>query len=185
MATHLASDGYIDRYSFTPAGVDISKRRKRMKKEQAEEWAYAFEMLKFLKGEGYDARKALRATYDSCTEVHHPGEHTCTKHPTEERCPQQVKGFREILVEMYQTHLDKNQDYSSANILGMGEIGLATRLWDKVVRYVSLMGFRIEAKLVAFEAPREPKNESIEDTLKDIAVYGVIGRLLRKGVWGK
>ena len=66
-------------------------------------------------------------------------------HITEQRCPEQVAGFRAVLQDMYQTHLDKNADYSPANILGTGEIGLATRLWDKVVRYMSLLGFKIEA----------------------------------------
>lgn len=107
-------------------------------------------------------------------------------HPTEVRCPEQVMAFRELCGKMYRTHLDKNSDYSPANILATGEIGLATRLWDKTARLLNLIGFRfsiVDAGI--FEAPREPKHESIEDTYIDLAVYALIGLLLRKKVWGR
>lgn len=108
-------------------------------------------------------------------------------HPTEVRCPRQVKAFREFVGRMYRVHLDKNADYSPANILATGDIGLATRLWDKVARLLNLMGFRfdINPDSVRYEAPRTPKNESIEDTLMDAAVYSIIGALLRAGNWGR
>ncbi len=35
------------------------------------------------------------------------------------------------------------------------------------------------------EVPKEPKHEAIEDTFIDAACYGVIGLLVRRGVWGK
>lgn len=106
-------------------------------------------------------------------------------HITEQRCPNQSRAFREVLGKMYRTHLDKNADYSPANILGAGELGLVTRLWDKVARLMNLTGFKIDLHTkVSFEAPRDPKNESIEDTYQDLAVYGIIGLLLRWGKWG-
>lgn len=104
---------------------------------------------------------------------------------TEKRCPQQCKSFLEIVMSMYRLHLSKNADYSPANILGTGEIGLITRLWDKIARLMNLQGFRLKAELEAFEQPRSPKHEAIEDTYHDAAVYSVIGLLLRRGVWGK
>ena len=106
-------------------------------------------------------------------------------HPTEVRCPVQVKAFRAILGKLYRTHLRKNADYSPANILATGQIGLVTRLWDKVARLLNLTGFRITVTEGTFEAPREPKNEAIEDTLEDAAVYAIIGMLLRQGAWGE
>jgi hypothetical protein len=106
-------------------------------------------------------------------------------HPTERTRPQQVKAFRETVAQMYRVHLDKNADYSPANILGPGEIGLATRLWDKITRMMNLIGFRIEIASSSFEQPRAPRCEAIDDTYIDLAVYGVIGLLLRRGVWGK
>jgi hypothetical protein len=86
---------------------------------------------------------------------------------------------------MYRTHLDKNVDYSPANILATGSIGLATRIWDKVARFMSLNGFKLNLAKSEFTAPREPKNESIADTLLDLANYGVIGAVLLKEKWGK
>lgn len=107
-------------------------------------------------------------------------------HTTEIRCPEQVQGFREIVNKMYRIHLDKNADYSPANIILTDEPGLVTRLWDKTARLLNLTGFKFQALLSeGFDAPRQPKNEAIDDTYYDLAVYGVIGLLLRKKVWGK
>jgi hypothetical protein len=106
-------------------------------------------------------------------------------HPTEVRSPEQMKGFREIAGQMYRTCLDKNNDYSNANIAGPGEIGLATRLWDKCTRLMNLIGFRIEVTRSEFIKPKTPKNESVEDTYMDLSVYGIIGLLFRRGQWGK
>lgn len=61
-------------------------------------------------------------------------------HVTEERFPLQTNKFREIVNEMYQMHLDKNKDYSPANIVIAGEVGLIVRMWDKMSRIFNLMG---------------------------------------------
>jgi len=106
-------------------------------------------------------------------------------HPTARLRPAQVEAFDAILQKMRQTHLDKNADYSPANILGTGEIGLVTRLWDKMARLMNLTGFRIEIASSTFAEPLQPKNESVEDTLTDLSVYAIIGLLLRQGKWGK
>jgi len=105
-------------------------------------------------------------------------------HITEDLRPEQTEAFRDIIEHMYEVHLDKNADYSPANILGTGEIGLATRTWDKMARLMNLMGFRIEIKSSEFEEPLDPKNESIEDTITDLAVYCIIWLIYRKGKWG-
>lgn len=107
------------------------------------------------------------------------------QHITEMTRPIQTRAFRELLDKMYQVHLDKNADYSPANILGTGEIGLATRVWDKVSRLMNLIGYRIEIASTEYVAPMEPKNESIEDNVMDLAVYAIIWKLLRDGKWGK
>lgn len=105
-------------------------------------------------------------------------------HPTEQRCPEQCRAFVEILGKMYRTHLSKNADYSPANILATGEIGLITRLWDKTARLMNLIGFRFRVIYEGFELPKQPKHEAIEDTYTDEAVYAIIGLLLRQGKWG-
>jgi len=64
----------------------------------------------------------------------------------------------------------KQNDYGKDNILGFGEQGLVVRLWDKINRF----------KTLVWHGAR-PKNESVEDTLNDIAGYAIIGLLLRKG----
>lgn len=106
-------------------------------------------------------------------------------HPTEVRCPQQVQAFEEAIGRMMRVHLKKNADYSPANILGTGELGVVVRMWDKVSRMMNLAGFRIVIKSSDFDAPREPNNEAISDSYEDLAVYGVIGKIVRAGKWGK
>ena len=64
----------------------------------------------------------------------------------------------------------KQNDYGKDNILGFGEQGLVVRLWDKINRLKNLVWNNTR-----------PKNESVEDTLKDVAGYAIIGLMLRKG----
>lgn len=104
---------------------------------------------------------------------------------TEQRCPEQSAAFLDTVMKMYRVHLAKNADYSPANILATGEIGLVTRLWDKIARLMNLEGFRFKVEFEKLEPPKTPKHESIDDTLMDAAVYSVIGLLLRRNVWGK
>lgn len=107
-------------------------------------------------------------------------------HPTEQKYPWQVKGYREILDASYQLHLKKNRDYSPANVAGAGEIGVVVRMWDKMARLMNLTGFRIEIVSSKFEVPQtRPANESIDDTYLDIMGYSILAQLMRKGVWGK
>lgn len=108
-----------------------------------------------------------------------------TLHTTEVYAPQQVQAFAEELGRMYRLHLSKNQDYSQMNILMTGEIGLVTRLWDKVARLLNLTGWKVTAAPPVFEQPRNPAHEAIEDSYRDLACYGIIGLLLRAGKWGK
>lgn len=104
---------------------------------------------------------------------------------TELRRPQQVKGYMDVIMQGYRVHLAKNADYSPANILGTGEIGLATRVWDKIARLLNLIGFSLEISESIYDKPKVAKNESLEDNLLDLSVYAVIWQLFRKGVWGK
>jgi hypothetical protein len=106
-------------------------------------------------------------------------------HLTEVRCPQQAAEFRKLIGIMYRTHLHKNADYSPANILGTGEIGLVTRLWDKMARIMNLAGFRLTISASVYETPKVPKNEALEDSFMDMAVYAIIGLLYKAGKWGR
>ena len=99
--------------------------------------------------------------------------------------PKQVRGYIDIIMTGYRVHLAKNADYSPTNILGTGEIGLATRVWDKVARLLNLIGFNIDISNSVYNTPKIAKNESFEDNLVDLSVYSIIWQLYRKGIWGK
>lgn len=106
-------------------------------------------------------------------------------HITEQRSPVQATAFMDTIMAMYRVHLDKNADYSPANILGTGEIGLMTRFWDKTARLMNLYGFRLDIRQAEYTVPMQPKNESIQDSWMDAAVYAIIAILLRQGKWGR
>lgn len=70
--------------------------------------------------------------------------------------------------------ISKQKDYGTKNILGCPvgpEIGIVVRLHDKMSRLSNLIG------------NKEPKNESIEDTWKDIVGYALIALMVRRGVF--
>lgn len=70
----------------------------------------------------------------------------------------------------------KQQDYGSSNISINGELGVMVRCQDKVSRLKNLLGKELRGET-------DVNNEGIEDSWSDLANYGVIGLLLRKGVW--
>ena len=105
-------------------------------------------------------------------------------HPTEVKCPKQVMAFKKFTTKMYLLHLEKNADYSPANILGTGTIGIVTRLWDKIARLMNLAGFDITVTKSEFNKPKQPKCESIRDTILDAANYAAIAELYDQNKWG-
>lgn len=66
----------------------------------------------------------------------------------------------------------KQQDYGPHNILRHGEVGVIVRIDDKTSRLAHLL-----------DRPVAPSNESLVDSWRDIANYGLIGWMLRTGVW--
>lgn len=67
---------------------------------------------------------------------------------------------------MSESLVKKNQDYKGASF-DLGINGNMVHLWDKVSRYRNM----VENKM----SGGQPNFESIEDTLKDIIGYAVIG----------
>lgn len=106
-------------------------------------------------------------------------------HITEQKYPEQTKRFRELLEEEYQTHLEKNADYSAWNVNATGQIGLVVRMWDKMARIMSLTGFDIGTGKFSGEKLNQVKDETIVDTAKDMGVYAKIFRIFSEGKWGK
>ena len=102
------------------------------------------------------------------------------------RYPETLKQFRNTQNQMIELFCKKQLDYGPTNIgMGKGKIktdkdvnlslmGLGTRLNDKISRFLNLT-----------MQQREPKNESIEDTLIDIANYAVMGLIVKRKKWGK
>lgn len=74
--------------------------------------------------------------------------------------------------------ISKQKDYGAKNILDCGELGVVVRLNDKLARLKNLYGITDGS----FKQ-KEASNESIEDTLVDIANYATIALMCRKGIF--
>lgn len=100
--------------------------------------------------------------------------------------PVQTMAFRRELGRLYRQHLAKCADYSPANCLITGEMGVLVRVADKIMRLLTLAGFKVKIEAPAeFVAPKDANFESSEDSWRDLANYGVIDLLLRQGFWGR
>lgn len=78
----------------------------------------------------------------------------------------EVKEFTEECVNMIRLYSKKNHDYGNSFELGMNAIGPAYgigRLYDKMNRILTLMKCKAEIT-----------DESIEDTIRDLACYAVM-----------
>ncbi len=75
----------------------------------------------------------------------------------------------EISRECDELLIDKQRDYGPGNILKFGEFGCLVRASDKLERLINLM-----------DSDREPQNESIEDTWKDLRNYAQIAVMVRR-----
>lgn len=71
---------------------------------------------------------------------------------------------------------NKQLDYGPRNISGFGTFGVIVRMNDKFERLKTLWGDGRRKR-------RKAKNESFEDTLRDISNYALIALLLESGHW--
>ena len=88
-----------------------------------------------------------------------------------------TEGLDEILTELKIIMVQKNQDYGPYNIAnapGGAMNGLLVRMHDKMERLQHLYRHR---------RGDTPNYESIEDTLKDLANYAIIGLMVQRGQW--
>ena len=74
------------------------------------------------------------------------------------------KSIKKITDDVTAILLKKNQDYGGASF-DLGLNGNMVHLWDKVSRFRSLLS----------KDSKNPNFESLEDTLKDIIGYAIIG----------
>ena len=104
----------------------------------------------------------------------------------EKEYPIMCDSFEHITREMFELFKKKQADYGPTNI-GMGKdkietdadvaksmIGLSVRMNDKIQRLMNLVLDR-----------KDPLNESLEDTLIDIANYAVMAKLVINKEWGR
>lgn len=96
---------------------------------------------------------------------------------------EQVEAYQKLLDEMMELHLKKIKDYGPDAINATGEIGITVRMWDKMARLLHLSGWDMRSGTKS--TVKSPNNESIDDTLMDLASYALIMLVYRQGKWGK
>jgi len=79
-----------------------------------------------------------------------------------------------LLKELFECFKKKQKSYGPANISTFGEKGVVIRINDKLQRLISL---------VWYEKADPIDDETISDTYLDLADYGLIAELVRRGVW--
>ena len=95
-------------------------------------------------------------------------------HVKEDRTASQVDRFREITNEMSELYARKNADYGDSfgqTYRELGIISAVTRMSDKMNRL---------KRLVAHKDAQQVKDESIDDTLTDLACYAVMTLMERR-----
>ncbi len=104
----------------------------------------------------------------------------------EKKFPVMTAEFKRIQQAQYALFCAKQSNYGPDNI-SMGSSlereedrklslqGLFFRLNDKINRYKQMIMF----------GSKDAVGESLDDTFKDISVYGIIAQLVQSGKWGK
>lgn len=104
----------------------------------------------------------------------------------EKKFPVMTAEFKKIQQSQYELFCAKQSNYGPDNI-SMGSTlereedrklslqGLFFRINDKVNRYKQMIMF----------GSKDAVGESLDDTFKDISVYGIIAQLVQSGKWGK
>ena len=83
-----------------------------------------------------------------------------------------TKRIIRVVLDDISTFDRKQRDYGSGNISAFGEWGILLRCSDKLARMRNL-----------YEKEVGPSNEAIDDSWKDLSVYGAIARVVRAGEW--
>jgi len=83
--------------------------------------------------------------------------------------------YEAIQAELEEIMAAKQHDYGSDNITALGVRGVFVRMWDKINRLKTLVWMGAKPQV----------EETVDDTLLDIANYAIIALLVRRGEWGK
>jgi len=121
----------------------------------------------------------------------HPEENALSKVPTvmqqmRNEYPQTMVTFGEIQTDQYKLFAYKQADYGPGNIgmngdLNLSLLALGVRMNDKVQRILHILNKQRDNR----ENVWETENEPLEDSFKDISVYGIIGQIVMEDKWGK
>lgn len=94
--------------------------------------------------------------------------------------------FQAIYAEAFHLLVEKQRRYGNSNIEQLGLHGVISRIsFDKVSRALKFMNGRVINGKVQLDEMDSQTDESLEDTLLDIANYALIAVALKRGVWGK
>lgn len=96
------------------------------------------------------------------------------RYPGDDKVDTFEEAIDTILGEMRATMIAKQRDYGPGNIADFGELGVLIRSNDKMARLKNLL----------YHNPGEAENESLDDTWLDLANYGLIAQMIRRGLWG-
>ena len=104
-----------------------------------------------------------------------------------EEYPETMATFGEIQVDQYKLFAYKQADYGPGNIgmngdLNLSLLALGVRMNDKVQRILHILNKKRKNRK---KAGWETENEPLEDSFKDISVYGIIGQIVMDDKWGK
>lgn len=95
------------------------------------------------------------------------------------------KVFAEIYNEAYKLLCDKQARYGDSNIEQLGLHGVISRIGnDKIARAKKFMNGKIVNGQVILDPIPVDQDESLTDTLMDIANYALIAVALNRGLWG-
>jgi len=89
--------------------------------------------------------------------------------------PEQFDAFWGFCVQLHGQHVTKATAYGKDAVGRFGLYGVVVRMNDKMERLINLTS----------KPSTITDDESIDDTLRDIAGYAIIALILRSGKWGK
>lgn len=93
--------------------------------------------------------------------------------------------FEQIMKEQMELFASKMLDYGKSNI----SVGTELQTEDEVKLALTGLFFRMNDKvqrlknLVALSQEAHVTSESVEDTFKDLSIYGVIAQVVARGQW--
>ena len=100
--------------------------------------------------------------------------------------PETMEAFEEIQDTEFSLFASKQSDYGPGNIgmngnLNLSLLALGVRMNDKVQRILHILNKQRDSRKNVWETNNEP----LEDSFKDISVYGIIGQIVMDDKWGK